>query len=160
MSLFENAAYQWRETYLVLFESIDRPTADRVKMALEELGSQYEIYDVRSDEDGRFDSLTLVSPDDYAAMDVSYVSGEEVTEQTKELVKELKQTTATEAEIDGLKRILGLDARFDIYHFEEIVTGDEEDDEFMDPGCLLQVIDELTRLVHGVGLDPASGAFL
>lgn len=159
MSLFENAGYQWRETYLVLFESTRRPTAERVKTALEELG-QYEIFDVRSDEEGLFDSLTLVSPDDYAAMDVSYVSGEEVTEQTKELVNELKQTTATGAEINNLKRILALDARFDIYHFEEIVTGDEEDDEFMDPGCLLQVIDELTRLVEGVGLDPASGALL
>jgi hypothetical protein len=160
MSLFENANYQWRETYLVLFESTRRPTAERVKTALEELGRQYEIFNVRSDEGGLFDSLTLVSPDDYAAMDVSYVSGEEVTEQTKELINELKQTAATATEINDLKRITGLDARFDIYHFEEIVTGDEEDDEFMDPGCLLQVIEELTRLVDGVGLDPASGALL
>jgi hypothetical protein len=160
MSLFENAAYQWRETYLVLFDSTRRPTAERVESALKELGRQYEIREVRSDDEGRFDSLTLISPDDYAAMDVSYVSGDEVTEQTKELVNELKQTTATETEIDDLKRIIGLDGRFDIYHFEEIVTGDEEDDEFMDPGCLLQVIEELTRLVDGIGLDPASGALL
>jgi hypothetical protein len=160
MSLFENASYQWRETYLVLFESARRPSAEKVQAALEALGQQYEIRDVRADEEGRFDCLTLVSPDDYAAMDISYVSGEEVTEQTKELVNELRQTTATETEIADLKRITALDARFDIYHFEEIVTGDEEDDEFMDPGCLLQVIDELTRLVNGVGLDPASGALL
>jgi hypothetical protein len=160
MSLFENARYQWRETYLVLFESARRPSVETVKAALEALGRQYEILDVRADEEGRFDCLTLISPDDYAAMDVSYVSGEEVTEQTKELVNELKRTTATATEIADLKRVVGLDARFDIYHFEEIVTGDEEDDEFMDPGCLLQVIEELTRLVDGVGLDPASGALL
>ena len=131
-----------------------------MKTALEDLGRQYEVFEVRSDDEGRFDSLTLISPDDYAAMDISYVSGEEVTEQTKELVNELKQTTATETEIDDLRRIMELDARFDIYHFEEIVTGDAEDDEFMDPGCLLQVMEELTRLVDGVGLDPASGALL
>jgi hypothetical protein len=160
MSLFENGSYQWRETYLVLFESARRPLAVDVEQALAALGQRYEIKDVRADDEGRFDCLTLISPDDYAAMDVSYVYGEEVTEQTRELVKDLKPTAATAAERAGLDRMLALDARFDIYHFEEIVTGDDEDDEFMDPGCLLQVMEELTRLVNGVGLDPATGALL
>ena len=90
MSLFGNSAYQWRETYLILFPSARRPSAEKVESILAGLKQQYEIRDVQTDDDGQFDSLTLVSPDDYAAMDVSYVSGDEVIEQTKELVDDLK----------------------------------------------------------------------
>jgi hypothetical protein len=160
MSLFGNVSYQWRETYLILFPSERRPSAEKVESILADLKQQYEIRDVRTDDDGLFDSLTLISPDDYAAMDVSYVCGEEVIEQTKELIDELKATDPEGVDKTLLARLAGLDARFDIYHFEEVVSGNEEDEEFMDPGCLLQVMEELTRLVDGVGVDPASGALL
>jgi hypothetical protein len=160
MSLFENELYQWRETYLILFPAERRPTSQEVQKVLAQLSPQYEIRDVREDEQGRFDCLTLISPDDYAAMDISYVSGEEVTEQTKEIIKDLKMTAADRTEAARMKRLIELDARFDIYHFEEIVSGDAEDDEFMDPGCLLQVMQGLTEMVDGIGLDPTAGALV
>ena len=93
-------------------------------------------------------------------MDVSYVCGDEVIEQTRELTDELKAADPDGVDRSLLARLGGLDARFDIYHFEEVVSGNSEDDEFMDPGCLLQVMEELTQLVDGVGVDPASGALL
>jgi hypothetical protein len=160
MSLFENEQYQWRETYLILFRAEDRPAADEVEQVLTSLGPQYQVSGMRVDKDGRFDSLTLFSPDDYAAMDISYVAGEEVTEQTLELVKDVKTDALTKGEKARLKQLLEMDARFDIYHFEEIVSGDEEDDEFMDPGCLLQVMERLTKLVDGIGIDPAASSLL
>ncbi len=160
MSLFGNADYQWRETYLILFPSDRRPLAEKVESILAGLKQQYEIRGVQTGDDGLFDALTLISPDDYAAMDVSYVCGEEVIEQTRELTDELKAADPDGVDRSLLARLGGLDARFDIYHFEEVVTGNSEEDEFMDPGCLLQVMEELTQLVDGVGVDPASGALL
>jgi hypothetical protein len=116
--------------------------------------------DVQAGEEGEFEALTLISPDDYAAMDITYVSGEEVVEQTGELLEELSANATTAAEKAKLKRLVDLNARFDIYHFEEVVTGDPEDDEFMDPGCLLQVLQRLTELVSGIPVDPQTGSLI
>jgi hypothetical protein len=160
MSLFGNEHYQWRETYLILFDAARRPSAAQVEAVISRLGRQYQLTDVVEDGAGEFDSLTLISPDDYAAMDISYVSGDEVTEQTAEMLKDLKLTAANESERKALRRLATLNARFDIYHFEEIVTEPDEENEFMDPGCLLQVMEGLTQMVDGVAVDPAAGALL
>ena len=55
MSLFENDQYTWRETYFVLFNSKNRPLADEVEAALLELGSRYELNQIRADQQGRLD---------------------------------------------------------------------------------------------------------
>ncbi|MHB8864008.1 MAG: hypothetical protein ACYC6N_16510, partial [Pirellulaceae bacterium] len=63
MSLFENEEYRWRDTYFVLFHSKNRPTADATLQALEALGPRFRVQETGCDEEGRFESLTLVSPD-------------------------------------------------------------------------------------------------
>jgi hypothetical protein len=78
MSTFEREGFRWRETYFVLFDSCRRPTLNRAVALLRELSSRFELTGGLADEDGRFESITVLSPDDYAALDISYESGEEV----------------------------------------------------------------------------------
>lgn len=164
MSLFEDDRYAWRETYFVLFPESTRPTAKQVEAALRKVGDEIEISNLRADQDGRLEMLTLTSPDDYAAMDISYVSGEEVREQVVELTTEMQDGPLTAEEKQKLKRLRDCDARFDVYHFEQVVIdaprleGDEE--EFLDPGALLIVLDHLAEACQGVGVDPQSGSFV
>ena len=161
MSLFENDAYRWRETYFVVFRKKNRPTSDAVLELLTTLGSRYQVEEVRHDEHGLFESLTLLSPDDFAAMDISYVVGEEVQEQVETLSEELANAPLTDVERRKYDRLQTFDARFDIYHFEQVVLPDEGDDEsFLDPGALLIVLQKLARLCHGVGVDPQSGTLV
>jgi hypothetical protein len=160
MSLFENDQYRWRETYFVLFEEKNRPTAEDTVACLKKLGSRYEVTDVRRDDYGRFESLTLLSPMDYAAMDITYLAGEDVTAHVEELQRELKTASLTSAELAKLKRLPSCNARFDVYHFEQIVSDGDDEDEFLDPGALLIVLERLAKLCHGVGIDPQSGAVM
>src|SRR5262245_932649 len=96
MSLFADDRFQWRETYFVLFRVPDRPLADAVSAALTQGTERYEIADVQADEQGRFEALTLFSPDDFSAMDIILVTGDEVTEQVNELSNELAKSTLTD----------------------------------------------------------------
>lgn len=157
MSLFENDQYRWRETYFVLFRSSDRPTAERVERALKELGTRYEFDGVRTDDDGRFESATLISPYDFAAMDVSYMEGEDVSNQVTELTEQLKHATLSGDELKKLARLHDCDARFDIFHFEKVVN---DEDEFLDPGALLIVLEHLAELCGGVSIDGQSNSII
>src|SRR5687768_10905169 len=96
MSLFGNEAYQWRETYFVLLRAIDRPTAEQVLACLKHGNEHYQVSDVQADVQGRFESLTLLSPEDFSAMDVTYITGDEVTEQIDELSREIAKSTLTD----------------------------------------------------------------
>ena len=107
MSLFENEAYQWRETFFILFREPDQPTAADVEEALRAIDSRYVIRNIRADEASRFESLTLEAPDDYSAMDISLVKGDDVLEQTLELVKELLANTADPEERREIKQLEG-----------------------------------------------------
>lgn len=156
MSLFEDDQYQWRETYFVLFNSAQRPTAAAVEAALTKLDPRYEVRNFRGSDDGLFESGTLYSPDDYAAMDLSYVTGDEVVEHTAQLQDEL--TSVSKGAKAKLGDITQYDARIDVMHFEQMVFVElEADDEVLDPGSLLNVIEALARLCGGVGVDPQSG---
>ena len=155
MSLFENDQFRWRETYFVLFDQENRPPGEDVANVLKELGSRYEINNVLSDDEGRFESLTLLSPYDYAAMDISYIAGEEVIEQVNELRTEMKNVTLTADEMQKVSRLKDCNARFDIYHFEQVV---DDEDEFLDPGGLLIVLESLAEMTNGIGIDPQSGS--
>ena len=57
------------------------------------------------------------------ALDISFVSGDEVTEQTEEILKDLKLTATTAEEQRTLRRLTSLDARFDIFHFNMLLVG-------------------------------------
>jgi hypothetical protein len=158
MSLFENDEFQWRETYFILFDETRRPLAADLQKQLKKLDPRYEIRDVRADQAGQFESLTLLSPDDYAAMDISLVSGDEVTEQTAVLVSDLLKTAATPEERQRIQQLTRFRCRFDVYHFEQLVFVGREDpsdeDDFLDPGALLIVMEKIAKLCDGVVVDP------
>jgi hypothetical protein len=162
MSLFENNHYRWRETYFVLFNHKHRPSLDAMKATVKQLGKRYELTEIRVDTEGRLESLTLNAPYDYAAMDITYITGEDVAEQVAELTRDMKGMALTPEEKLKLKRLPDCDARFDVYHFEQIVDDEEatEEEEFLDPGALLIVLESLAKLCHGVGIDPQSGAVM
>ena len=164
MSLFENDEYQWRETYFILFDETRRPLALEIQRSLKRLDPRYEIHDVRADQQGRFESLTLLSPDDYAAMDISFVSGDEVVEQTALLIGELLKTASHQEEKRRIRELSRFHCRFDVYHFEQLVfvgrENEEDEDDFMDPGALLMVMDKIAKLCHGVVIDPQANAIL
>ena len=163
MSMFEDRQYQWRETYFVLFRSPKRPRLDALKRRLERAECRFTVTNCVSDKKGLIESLTVFAPDDFAALDISYLAGEEVSEEARSLAAELKSPECgrdERAKIDVLK---GCDGRFDILHFERV--GDhgaaEEDDEGMfDPSGLLIVLDALVELTGGIAVDPQSGAML
>jgi len=161
MSLFENDQYRWRDTYFVLFREKDRPSPTAMVETLNSLGPRYLVGDTHYDEDGKLESLTLFSPDDFAAMDISCVSGEEVREQVNSFVKEMAGGKPSPEEAKRLERVKECDARFDVYHFEQIaIAGDDDDDGFFDPGALLIVLQRLAGLCKGVGVDPQSGTIV
>lgn len=157
MALFGDDRYQWRETYFVLFREADRPSAEAVKQALRDGRSV--ISELRADPKGKFESITLKSPEDFSAMDISYVTGEEVTEHVEELLRDLVKQTLNDDDRQKLNRLGECNARFDIFHFEE-VQAETDEDEFLDPGALLLVLERLARLCKGVGIDPQSGSLI
>jgi hypothetical protein len=162
MSTFERDNFQWRETYFVLFDTGKRPSLARVEKALRSLNGRFEITAGVADEKGDFESLTLLSPDDYAALDISYVAGDEVREQGEALFQELKTSVADAHEQTQLARLPKCDARFDLFHFEQLTAAPAGDDpdEMLDPSALLVVLEALARLTKGVGVDPQSGSLL
>ncbi len=150
--------YRWRETYFIMFPVDRRPTLTQVESVLGEIGHHIKFDNLTADEDGRFESLILQSPDDYAALEISYEAGDVVIEQAVELAKQLK----SDAEPEQLARLLKSDARLDVMHFERVVhdaAGDEEE-EMLDPSCLLLAVDLLREMTEGIAIDPASGAIL
>ncbi len=158
MSLFENDSYCWRETYFVLFREANRPSVDTMRAALQSLGS-FEIQQVSGDAAGRFESATVIAPADYAAMDITFVGGEDVAEQTEQLLKDLDLSGLPDDEEDKTDRLRDADARIDIYHFEKVASGDEEEGN-LDPMSLLMVMQVLVSLCEGVGVDPQSGSLV
>ncbi|MCA9154489.1 MAG: hypothetical protein KDA38_06860 [Planctomycetales bacterium] len=161
MSLFERPEYRWRETYFVVFPRANRPGRGQVEACLRGLDRRYDITTGRADEEGRFESITLVSPQDFSAMDITYLEGDDVAEQVAELHRELADSVLTDDEQAKWNRLRGCDARFEIFHFEQMMEEDEQEaDEYMDPGALLGVLERLAQLCGGVGIDPQSGALM
>ena len=162
MSMFEDGHYRWRETYFVVFDVSKRPTIQRVKKSLTALGRRYELKNVRGDEAGLLESLTVLSPDDFAALDISYLEGEEVLEQGSQLADDLQRAATDPAEKIRIKRIRQCNARFDVLHFEQLAAEPDmdEDDEMLDPGTMLIVLETLAKLTEGIAVDPQSGTII
>ena len=157
MSLFEDNNYQYRDTFFVFFPKENRPSMDKIQASLADLGSRYDT--VKSTEkDGDFESLTFVSPYDFSAMDIAVVEGEEVLNQINELMEEFKTMTLPGDDASKLSKLTMCDARFDIFHFEKVGSGNE--DEFLDPGGLLLVMEKLSELCEGIALDPQSQSLM
>ena len=160
MSLFERPEYQWRETFFVLFDAKHRPAAEDVKKEIQSLNSRLEMTDLRTSEDGSFESVTVFAEDDFAAMDISCVRGLEVSEQIPDLVDQLQSNCDSDEDREQLERIHGSTARLDVFHFERQASAGDEEIDFMDPGALLIVLEGLAELVDGVVVDPQSASLL
>jgi hypothetical protein len=160
MSMFENDQYCWRETYFVLFDSAKRPTLKKVETVLSKLHARLTFTNGTADDDGAFDSVTVLAPDDFAALDISYLSGEEVLEQGALLAEEMEKA-GDAANRSQIGRLRACDARFDVLHFEQIVAfEDEEPEDMLDPTALLVVLEALAELTGGVAIDPQAGTIL
>ena len=163
MSTFERDEFQWRETYFIFFDSSRRPTLREMERRLKKLNARFELLDPVADDEGRFESLTVLATEDYAAVDISFMTGEEVAEQGAQLYQELKGGIVDADERAKLNRIPKLDAKFDLLHFEQMSQsfGDEDEpDEMLDPTALLIVLNSLVALTDGVGIDPQSGSIM
>ena len=161
MSMFENNQYRWRETYFVLFRSSKRPTLETLQHRLSKLNSRFTLTNLNADESGRFESMTVLSPDDFAALDICYLEGQEVRERGAEMADELETTDCRPEDRARLARIRQCDARFDVLHFEQIVNfEDDESDDMLDPSALLVVLEALSKETEGLAVDPQAGTFL
>ena len=125
---------------------------------VETLGERYKIGENEAADDGLMESVTIFCPHDHAALDISFVVGEEVMEHLGELADEFPTETLDEAELAKWREAQSYDARLDLFHFEELSPGSEDADELLDPGAMLVVLQALSKLTAGVGIDPSSEA--
>lgn len=158
MSLFGNDTYKWRETYFVLFRQADHPAVADVASALE-MGRN-KVTNVNADAEGRFESATVESSEDYAGLDVTFVTGDEVKDHVQELLNDFARQTLSSEDQEKLNLLGECDSRFDIFHFEEVDNSAGDEDESLDPGALLLVIEQIVYLCKGVGIDPQSGSLI
>ena len=135
MSMFENGQYQWRETYFVLFPVQRRPKLKDVQKAITKLHQHLTLTNLAANEEGLLESLTVLAPDDFAALDISFLAGEEVLEQVGQLVEEVEPSCCCEDEQKRLEELRSCDARLDIFHFEQMVDVDAEDERDVRPQC-------------------------
>jgi hypothetical protein len=155
---------EWRDTYFVLFQQANRPTLTQVEAAITETSRRLKLENLEADEDGMFESVLVHAPQDNAAVEISYETGDAVVEQSAELAKQLKG----ELDAKRLQQMLKSNARLDVMLFERVRNNefqdDEEDEEWetggLDPSSLLNVVEALAKLTRGLPIDPASGAIL
>jgi hypothetical protein len=158
VSLFEDSRFVYRDTFFVYFQLSDRPSGEQVQAVLTELGDKYACGELRQT-DGKFESISVLSPQDYSAMDITFVSGDEVREQIKDMMTDFKVMTLTGDDRKKVAVFETCDARLDVFHFEQVSEGEEED-EILDPGGLLLVLERLARVCNGISLDPQSQTLL
>jgi hypothetical protein len=162
MSLFDDPNYRWRDTFLVLFDDKQRPTIELAQSAIQQIG-KFEMPNFSESECRHIESMTITSSVDLIGLEILYVAGAEVVEETEALVLELAEDALLLGNEDLLTQLSTANARFDILHFEKITENSNEpsgDDELMDPGSLLAVTAALAGLVNGVAVDPSSASFV
>jgi len=156
---------EWRDTYFILFQQPNRPTLTQVEAAITESARKLRLVNLEADEDGMFESVLVQAPQDNAALEISYETGDAVIEQSADLAKQLKD----DLNAKQLQRMLKADARLDVMLFErvreEAFAGDDDNDEeweggSLDPSSLINVVGALAKLTDGLPIDPASGAIL
>jgi len=162
-SMENDEQLEWRDTYFVLFQQSNRPTLTQVEAAITHTSKRLKLENLEADDDGMFESVLVHAPQDNAAVEISYEMGDAVIEQSAELAKELKGELGPKQ----LQQMLKANARLDVMLFERVRMEDleDEDDEeweggSVDPSSLLNVVEALAKLTHGLPIDPASGALL
>jgi len=148
--------FRWRETYFVYFDSNRRPKLEEVRALVAGLCGNFQVAAGEADDHGRIESLTIHAPQDYAALEIDYLAGDEVREEGLALASGLKPGEGVDR--TKLTQLSKYDARFDLMHFEAVPDDDPDDsDEMFDPSALLAVFEALTHLTEGVGVDPQAG---
>jgi len=157
---------EWRDTYFILFSQSDRPTLTQVESAISGASRRLKLEHLEADDDGMFESVLVQAPEDNAALEISYETGDAVIAQSTDLAKQLKG----ELDKKQLTRMLQADARLDVMLFERVRSNNwgseegEDEDEWesgsLDPSSLLNVVEALAKLTGGLPIDPASGAIL
>ncbi|MDC0574371.1 hypothetical protein OAO39_00420 [Pirellulaceae bacterium] len=162
MSLFDDPNYRWRDTFLVLFDDEQRPTVELALSVIQQIG-KFEVRNSSESESQQIESITITSNVDLIGLEILYVAGAEVVEETEALVVELTEDAMLLGQENALVQLSAANARFDILHFEKITENSNEpsdDNELMDPGSLLTVTAALADLVNGVAVDPSSASFV
>ena len=159
MSLFEDNRYRWRETYFVQFPAGNRPSLDKMCQVLSMVSERLELTGQTADAEGRFESVTVLAGDDFSALDISYLGGQEVLSQGAETAEQFELASCSKDEKKKLERLVQYDGRFDILHFEQVTDFEDEDEPegMLDPSALLLVLDALAELTEGVAVDPQTG---
>ncbi|WP_428306108.1 hypothetical protein [Lacipirellula sp.] len=109
----------WLETYFILFPAKRRPTLTQVERALTEANPRLRLENLLADEDGLFASVLIESPEDNAAVEVSFEMGDTIAEQNMQWAKELQSKMTPKQ----LQAIVSADARLDVAHFERVPKG-------------------------------------
>ena len=162
MSMFEDERYRWRETYFIQFDKKNRPLLAEVERRLAVLGEEIELASPIANDEGRIESLTILAPEDFAALDISYIEGDEVLEQGEQFAAELTASGCQEENEPKLDLLRSYAGRFDVLHFEHVDSTDsrEENEEMLDPSALLLVLDVLTDITDGITVDPQGGTIM
>lgn len=156
MSLFEDQNFRWRETYFVLFPRKHRPDHQKTDQLIYHLSQSYSLSEIRLDEQGRLESVSVLSTTDHAAMDICFLAGDDVQDQVTEFLVELAPTALSTDDQEKLELLRECDARFEVFHFERIQEGEE----FLDPSTLFNILDQLATAVSGVAIDPQAATFV
>ena len=147
-------SYRWRETYFVWFPSPRRPTLEQVCAAIRPLDARYQLTHPEADAQGHLESLTIVSPEDRAALEIDYAEGEDVLIEAASAAEQIRPDDGVDPALRAA--LPHCDARLEIMHFEQTRESDEDGDELdeeFDPSTLLRVLDVLARLTQGVSLE-------
>ena len=153
MSMFENDQYRWRENLLRVVrcaETSDTEGSAEGAVAIE-LPADVDQSDRRRTRTVRIGHRAR--PDDFAALDVCYLSGDEVTEQAEVLSTEMQAPACSKGERARIERLRHCTGRFDVLHFEQLADLEGEPDEMLDPSTLLIVLEALVELSDGVAVD-------
>ncbi|MCA9238278.1 MAG: hypothetical protein KDA44_22550 [Planctomycetales bacterium] len=176
----------WRETYFIVFPRDRQPSLQAVQRALAKADNRLQLENPAGDDQGRFASLFVESPEDHAAVEISFETGEAIVEQNLEWAKRLQKNLPARQ----LQLLMTSDSRIDVAHFERVKAGgkapqadepfdpgdmwddsgdgDDGDDgefaeppvEMLDPTCLLTVVETLAGLTKGITIDAAAGEVL
>ncbi|BBO35069.1 hypothetical protein [Lacipirellula parvula] len=109
----------WLETYFILFPAKRRPTLTQVERALTAANPRLRLENLLADDDGLFASVLIESPEDNAAVEVSFEMGDAIAEQNMQWAKELQSKMTPKQ----LQAIVSADARLDVAHFERVPKG-------------------------------------
>jgi hypothetical protein len=80
---------EWRDTYFILFSSESRPSLTQIEHAIATATRGVKLANLEADDEGMFESLMVDAPEDNAALEISYETGEAVREQGLYLVENL-----------------------------------------------------------------------